>query len=567
MLICTQIMDIVFFQEQPDDFQNEIGTIIEGSIPEWLKNGTFFKNGPGLFQVGNHQLNHFFDGYSKIQKFEFQPVGKIVYSSKFLETESYKKAMRNDSPYFSEFGTSVRPRNPFFRLLSHFHPFILGYSDNCNIAAIDFNDTVYVVGESMKLFKMNPAAHLFLPKTFEGLDLKENQKCQHFIGTCAHWQVDRSSQSGLKMRNDSSESGSELKMYGLAMCKKITLDSIFEKANQTLYYLDENDEPKILTEIPMETHRYVNYNHSFSVTPNFIIILRQPIAADMLRMFKMAFIGSKRGFADALTIQTDMKPKIIVICKTSGNILAQFETTEVLFTLHHVNCYEEVPNKVIILDCVCFTSLYALNMFFRDVLKTYSPSESVLNSRCKRFVMDMKNVNKKDSDPIMGKNVSTADVEFPCINDMFYGKEYQYMWCLCRPSDEVSRKIVQSYAIGRIDTRKSEENLVYWYEEGSWPSEPCFVPRNLSPSIEYDKNRSESDGVVLATIHCNTGLSYLLVCDAETMMSLAKVTWPNVTPGLLVGIHSMFVFPNENRVERKRKLMLAKTDTVTSDID
>merc|ERR1711879_765408 len=114
---------------------------------------------------------------------------------------------------------------------------------------------------------------------------------------------------------------------------------------------------------------------------------------------------------------------------------------------------------------------------------------------------------------------------------------------------------------------KTENNLVYWYEEGSWPSEPCFVPKNLSPSVKYDKERSESDGVVLATIHCNTGWSYLLICEAETMTSLAKVTWPNVNPGLLVGIHSMFLFVNPEKNEQKRRATLAKTDTITSDIE
>ena len=369
------------------------------------------------------------------------------------------------------------------------------------------------------------------------------------------------------MRDEPDQQTPDLKMYGLAIYKKIGLTSAFEKAKQTIYYLDKDDKPKILTEIPMATHRYVNYNHSFSVTPNFIVFIRQPIAADMLRMIRMTIFGSKRGFANCLTIQKDLKPTIIVICKTSGKILAKIETKETLFTLHHVNCYEEIPNKVIVLDCVCFTSLYALNMFFRDTLKTYSPSDSVLNARCKRFVVNLKNASDNEREQISGTNISTADVEFPCINDMFYGKEYSYMWCLCRPSDEESRKKVQSYAIGRIDVKKTDNNLVYWYEEGSWPSEPCFVPRNLSPSLKYDKNRLECDGVVLATIHCNTGLSYLLICDAENMTSVARVTWPNVSPGLLVGIHSMFLFVNPERQEEKRRATLEKTDTITSVIE
>ena len=39
--------------------------VVEGRVPDWLR-GSFFRNGPGLFNAGEQELNHLFDGYSLV---------------------------------------------------------------------------------------------------------------------------------------------------------------------------------------------------------------------------------------------------------------------------------------------------------------------------------------------------------------------------------------------------------------------------------------------------------------------------------------------------------------------
>jgi carotenoid cleavage dioxygenase-like enzyme len=40
-----------------------------GTIPRWL-NGSLYRNGPGMFEVGEHKFKHWFDGMSMLQRFQ-----------------------------------------------------------------------------------------------------------------------------------------------------------------------------------------------------------------------------------------------------------------------------------------------------------------------------------------------------------------------------------------------------------------------------------------------------------------------------------------------------------------
>ena len=568
-------MESVFFQEQLQNYYNDAGTVIYGRVPEWLKSGIFLKNGPGLFEAEGTKLNHFFDGFSKVQTFYFDSGGEVQYSSKFLESNSYFKSIQHRSLVYSEFGTTVRPKNIFLRLLSRLHPFIAGLSDNCNIAGIDYNGYIYIVGEGLKLFRFDPRQKLSY-SVMDELKLFKRRQCRTFMVACAHWQVDKTPlkvpsgdgrseelEKGVAVAEDPAEVG---RMYGLSIARSNSIFWPFKRFKNKLLYIDENEKVTIVAKIPMERKFLLNYNHSFSVTPNFIVFVRQPIKLDMIRMMKGNLAGGNRGVSESLILDETECGTIFVICKSTGKVLGQFKTDHFFFTLHHINAYEDPLGESVVLDCVCFKNLFALNMFFREELVKYSPTDTVLEARCKRFRMNMEDTQTA----VVCEEISSADVEFPCINDNFYGKSYSYMWCLCRPSDKLSREVVTTYAIGRIAVNeRDDQNLKYWFEDGSWPSEPCFIPKSSSPTYKDSKGpvlASETNGVVMATVHCNTGLSYLLILDGQSMEAMTKVTWPNVLPGLLIGIHSMFVFPDPYGT-RQRSKKLQKIDTLISEVN
>ncbi len=77
---------------------------VSGEIPQWL-NGSLLMNGPGSYKVGNHKLNHLFDGLALLQKFNISSE-KITYQNKFVRSEANVKGNESNRVIFEEFGTA-----------------------------------------------------------------------------------------------------------------------------------------------------------------------------------------------------------------------------------------------------------------------------------------------------------------------------------------------------------------------------------------------------------------------------------------------------------------------------
>jgi len=78
--------------------------LVEGQFPSWL-HGSFLRTGPGKFDLGeSFTLNHVFDGYAILTKFDLMG-DRVKLRKKYLESESYKRAMTAKKPLVLEFGT------------------------------------------------------------------------------------------------------------------------------------------------------------------------------------------------------------------------------------------------------------------------------------------------------------------------------------------------------------------------------------------------------------------------------------------------------------------------------
>ncbi len=51
--------------------------------------GTFLRNGPGLFEIGNTQLPHPFDGDGMICALAFDGEGRAFFKNKYVRTEGF----------------------------------------------------------------------------------------------------------------------------------------------------------------------------------------------------------------------------------------------------------------------------------------------------------------------------------------------------------------------------------------------------------------------------------------------------------------------------------------------
>lgn len=71
-------------------------------------------NGPGTYTIGDHKLNHLFDGMAVLQKFNISSADeKITYQNKMLQSEAYVKGREKNRIMFGEFGTAATSQGLF----------------------------------------------------------------------------------------------------------------------------------------------------------------------------------------------------------------------------------------------------------------------------------------------------------------------------------------------------------------------------------------------------------------------------------------------------------------------
>ncbi|KAB8081919.1 hypothetical protein EE612_003533 [Oryza sativa] len=84
---------------------------IEGCLPPWL-NGTYIRNGPGMWDVGEHAFHHLFDGYATLVRVSFRggvvraPRGRTGRSSRRRTGPPWRAAARSSA------SSPTAPRRP-----------------------------------------------------------------------------------------------------------------------------------------------------------------------------------------------------------------------------------------------------------------------------------------------------------------------------------------------------------------------------------------------------------------------------------------------------------------------
>lgn len=91
------------YRSQPNEYSYWISDV-EGQIPADLE-GTLFRNGPGLLEVGGQSVKHPFDGDGMISSIAIQD-GRAYFRNRFVRTAGYVAEQQAQKPlYRGVFGT------------------------------------------------------------------------------------------------------------------------------------------------------------------------------------------------------------------------------------------------------------------------------------------------------------------------------------------------------------------------------------------------------------------------------------------------------------------------------
>ncbi|NXX47066.1 BCDO2 oxygenase, partial [Tricholaema leucomelas] len=501
---------------------------IKGHIPKWI-NGNLLRNGPGKFEFGEENFNHWFDGMALLHQFQLEN-GAVTYRSKFLQSNSYLTNSQHNRIVVSEFGTLAMPdpcKSVFGRFLSRFE---MPYpSDNASVNYVVYKGDYYVSSENIYLYRVDP----------ETLETKEKVDWSKFVavnGATAHPHYEPDGTT-YNMGNSYGKHGSRYNIIQIPPQKSSCSDTL--------------EGAKVLCSIVPMDRMKPSYYHSFGMSENYIIFIEQPIRLNLWQIITSKLRG--KTILDGISWEPQYNTYFRVVNKHTGEVLPGQWCSKPFATFHQINAFED--GGCVVLDLCCQDDGTSLATYrLQNLRKSGEGLDQVYGSIARafprRFVLPL-NV---DTETPVGKNlnplpyslaraVKDADgkvwcthenlhpegfekvggLEFPQINYSGYnGRRYRYFYG-CGFGHLVGDSLI------KVDVET--KNFKIWQEDGSYPSEPVFVP--------VPNATAEDSGVILSVVVSPTEnqSAFLLVLDAETFRELGRAEVPMQMP---YGFHGIF---------------------------
>jgi carotenoid cleavage dioxygenase-like enzyme len=443
---------------------------IEGAIPEWLT-GTLLRNGPAKFEVGEKPLRHWFDGLAMLHKFSFDG-GRVSYANRFLRTDAYRAAEAGRISY-SEFATDPC-RSTFKRLTTMFSP---KFTDNCNVNLTKLGDSYIAMTET-------PLPVAFDPETLDALGVAYKPPGIH---ATAHPHHDP-------------ERG-ELIAY---------VTHFGPRSEYRVYAQRDQDTQRRIAAMRVSEPSYM---HSFALTERYAVLVAFPLVVNPMQL---ALSG--KPFIENYRWKPELGTRILVFDRENGELRGKY-MAEPRFSFHHVNAFER--GSELVLDLAAYDDASIVDALYVDRLRAAAPPESAY-ARLMRYRVGL------DSGAVVEEELSDAILELPRIDYRERNaRPYRYVYGVgSRPGEEGLDFLDQ---LVKIDVETGDAET--WFEPGSYPGEPVFVP---SPQPD----RGEDDGVLLSVVlDSRDARSYLLVLDAKSLGELGRARVPHHIP---LGFHGQY---------------------------
>ncbi|GAB2223275.1 hypothetical protein Droror1_Dr00017415 [Drosera rotundifolia] len=466
--------------------------IVEGEIPQWLQ-GTYLRNGPGMWQVGDHHFRHLFDGYATLVKLQFGN-GRVTAAHRQIQSEAYKAAKTNKKICYREFSEAPIHDN-LLAYIGDLGGLFSGTSltDNANTGVVRLGD-----GRVVCLTETQRGSIVIDPNTLETLGKFEYS--DPFKGLLLH------------------------------SAHPIVTDTEFLTLLPDLVnpgYLAVRMEPgtnrrKVIGRVNCRGGPTPGWVHSFPVTEDYIVVPEMPLRyclKNLLRtqptpLYKFEWHPESKAFMH-------------VMCRVSGRLVASVEVPLYL-TFHFINAYEEKDENgsttVVIVDCCehnADTSI--LDKLKLQNLRSSNGQDDLPQARVGRFRIPLDGSPCGKLEAALDPEEHGSGIDMCSINPAYLGKEYRYAYAC-----GASRPCHFPNTLTKIDLLKGKAKN--WYAEGAIPSEPFFVARPGATK--------EDDGVVISLISDKNGEGYAVLLDGPTFEEIARAKFPY---GLPYGLHGCWI--------------------------
>ncbi|CAL4122786.1 unnamed protein product [Meganyctiphanes norvegica] len=502
--------------------------VTEGEIPEWLE-GSLYRDGPGILNIGDTWYHHYFDGMAVIHKFNVKN-GEARYSSRILESSTLEKNTKANRIVCGEFATVAYPdpcMTTLQKFMSRFEmPDLEDITDNCAVNVGFYGDELFAMTETNHMRRIDP-------ETLQSIGDKSTISKYVAVNLAtAHPHVD---EDGTVYNMGNSFTGSKGPTYNIIKFPPPKTLPDGKKLNSV-------EQGSVVASIPCQWKMNPGYYHSFHITDNYFILIEQPLGVSVPKLV-VSQLRNKGLFA-AMKWHDDVPTKFRVVRRSNGKELKCHYQAETFFTFHQINAYEEAGHLVI--DTIAFEDGNIINSLFiknlsdpevtRNMAVDGAPRRYVLplNFKDAQVKTNLVTLNYTKAQAFKLKNgkinlefepLTEGRLEMPRINYKFNGKKYRYCYGFETTNGINAGKLV------KVDTVTKQKS--FWIADTKCISEPIFIERPGATE--------EDDGVVLASLlHADHEKQVqLLILDAKTFTQLALVTFQ--TMGVVTkDLHGLF---------------------------
>jgi carlactone synthase/all-trans-10'-apo-beta-carotenal 13,14-cleaving dioxygenase len=223
-----------------------------------VQNGTYLRNGPGLWEVGDHSSHHIFDGYATLVRISFRR-GCATGAHRQVESDAYKAARAHGRPLHREF-SQLCPSEPG-TLLDRVRD-VVGLAsgtlltDNANVSVLPLGD-----GRVLCLTEATKGSVLIDPETLDTIG--------KFRYADRLW--------GLLQSAHPVVTGNELLTL---------LPDMFRRGHRVVRMAAGSNERKMVGRVHCRGGQAPGWVHSFAVTEKYIVVPEMPLRYSLAGVLK-----------------------------------------------------------------------------------------------------------------------------------------------------------------------------------------------------------------------------------------------------------------------------------------
>merc|ERR1712130_114710 len=532
-----------------------------GRIPEWIT-GTFYRNGPGIYEWGETKYDHFFDPTAVLQGVHVKD-GRITYNSNVIKSRNYEYNNAAQQIIKPEIGTYGEP------------DWVTAYENGTMI-----EDQAEIIENRLKFFmemgfatdntliQVTPLGGMLVsmtettywnyhdPYTLETLGQIDIKKAKNFpkgffcVTNTAHPHFDLKTgdfwnvMGCLDLPNEESlvprtayitykipGAGREAKDMFL---NPWTVDELLDRIEFGEPFYNER-----------KTDVFLRYFHMTSITENYIVIPLNSLLIDFAPLIKGIMVET-RPLADFMRFDDDTPGEIIVFDKKTMKALPKRWHGDPFLMLHMMNCYEdpEDPTKIVLDgtttagDVIDYYAYKFINS--TDDMYTYTYDKMSPIGVPRRYIIDL--AAEPDRRGIVRTDYTlhfepSEDSDFPCFEKgglefpiiNFYnhdGYYYNHYWG-CGFGEVLPDRLYH--------VEISSKTRHVWQVPEYSPSEPVFVQ---NPYL-----KDEDEGVIISIVSPYkswTATPFIVFLNAKDMKEIARAELPD---GYYIptGFHSYFI--------------------------